>query len=558
MESLDYFAIILYLVLITSIGVYLGRFIKNISGFFKGGNAVPWVSTAISNFMTKFSTFIFVAYAGIAYEDGIVAITVIWSTVLPTLIGAFYFAKRWRRANVITPIEYMEKRFNFSVRQLFSWSGVILSILENMVRLYALGIFIQAAIGISLEHSIIISGIIVVLYTMMGGLWAVVVTDVVQFVILTVTTLILVPLCLYRLGGFEILMNTVPDHLNWFNGEKGKPWFLFAYYLMILIKYSGNWTFIQRFYSVKDEKASQKQALLTAAFFLIFPIIFLFPALAARVIIPQLSNPEMSYVSISMELLPPGIMGLMIAAMFAATLSVLSGEYNVTASVLTKDIYERLFVKRRRKKNDHELLWVGRLMTLAMGLLVTVGALFVASFGGAFETNKLITGVFAVPMTVPIVLGIALKRPRPWGAFLSMFAGVILGFILNLSPAISWASATVIETSVCIAVFLISGLFDYSNLDKKARIDSFFKRLNTPLNKDEIPQEDLGFRISINRIYIVTLVATGLMFFFISLPSWDSLAGKMGIAGGVISILIAIGIRQYNKIIISKAREVST
>lgn len=526
------------------IGLFLGKFVKNIGDYFKGGNSIPWISGSISNFMTKFSTFIFVAYAGIAYQDGLIALTLIWSTVIPALIGAAFFAKRWRRAGVVTPIEYLETRFNPFVRQIFSWSGVFFKILDNMVRLYALGLFLKAATGMPLETSILVCGVIVALYTVAGGLWAVVITDVVQFVILIVATLVLVPLTIKAAGGFNNLVATVPDHFDWFNGAKGTPLFVMVYYVMILVKYSGNWTFIQRFYSVRDEKASTKQALLTAAFFFIFPIIFLFPSLAAKAIIPELANPEMAYVSICLKLLPEGIMGLMVAAMFAATMSVLSGEYNVTAGVLTKDIYQRVFKKTAK---DSELLWVGRGMTLLLGAFITIGALYVGGFGGAFEANKLFTGLFAIPMTIPLILGIALKRPQPSGAIATVVIGIVTGLIFNSMKDLSWEMATLIEILICTGVFLASGLIPNRDAGYKAKIDAFFLKLSTPLREDEKPVENRGFQQSMNRLYSVALFITGSLFVTMSFPSIDVLSGRFSFFAGCVCIVLAVVFWFYNR-----------
>ncbi len=538
LHTLDYWAIGIYLALMAGIGLFLGRFVKNIGDYFKGGNAIPWVTGAISNFMTKFSTFIFVAYAGIAYEHGLVALTLIWSTVVPALIGVAFFAKRWRRAGIMTPMEFLETRFNGSVRQLFSWSGVFFKILDNMVRLYALAIFVKAATGLSLEISILSCGIIVALYTIAGGLWAVVVTDVVQFIILIVATLILVPLTIQAAGGLPQMMATIPEHFTWFNGPKGMPLFIMVYYLMILVKYSGNWTFIQRFYSVRDERASQKQGLLTAIFFFIFPIIFLFPSIAAKALIPNLENPEMAYVSVCMKLLPEGIMGLMVAAMFAATMSVLSGEYNVTAGVLTKDIYQRLF---NPAATDREMLWVGRLMTLLLGSCITFGALYVGGFGGAFEANKLFTGLFALPMTLPLVLGIALKRPQPWGALATVIVGMATGLILNANKQIPWEVATFIEIMICLAVFLLSGLVTSKNQAYLNRVNAFFLRLATPLTEAEKPIADPKFQRSLSRLYAVALAITGSLFGAMSLPSLQNTSGQLAFGAGLFC-LIAAGI----------------
>lgn len=536
LQPLDYTAIAVYMLLMAGIGLFLGKFVKNIGDYFKGGNSIPWVSGAISNFMTKFSTFIFVAYAGIAYSDGMIAITLIWSTVLPALVGAAIFAKRWRRAGISTPMEYLETRFSPAVRQIFSWSGVAFKILDNMVRLYALGLFLKAATGISLETSILVCGVIVAMYTIAGGLWAVVITDVVQFVILIVATLILVPLTITAAGGLNNLMNTIPDHFTWTNGKKGIPMYITVYYTMILIKYSGNWTFIQRFYSVRDEKAGRKQALLSAALFFIFPIIFLFPSIAARAIIPDLQNPEMAYVSISLKLLPQGIMGLMVAAMFAATMSVLSGEYNVTAGVLTKDIYQRLFKKDAK---DKELLWVGRLMTLFLGAMITTGALYVGGFGGAFEANKLFTGLFAIPMTIPLILGIVLKRPQPWGALATVALGIITGLVLNAQPQISWELGTLIEIIICVSVFLISGLFNNKNATYLNNVNKFFKKLATPLTEAQKPVENWGFQRAMNKLYAVALLVTGSLFIIMSFPSLGNSSGQSALTAGIICLALA-------------------
>ena len=537
LTTLDYWAVAIYMLLMAGIGLFLGKFVKNIGDYFKGGNAIPWVSGAISNFMTKFSTFIFVAYAGIAYEHGFVALTLIWSTVLPALVGVAFFAKRWRRAGIMTPMELLETRYNMPVRQLFSWLGVFFKILDNMVRLYALGLFVTAATPMSLEMSILVCGIIVALYTVVGGLWAVVITDVVQFIILMVATLILVPLTIQAAGGLSEMKLAIPEHFTWFNGPKGMPLFLMVYYLMILVKYSGNWTFIQRFYSVRDEKASEKQGLLTAVFFFLFPVIFLFPSIAAKAIIPDLANPEMAYVSVCLKLLPTGIMGLMVAAMFAATMSVLSGEYNVTAGVLTKDIYQRLFNPGAKGK---EILWVGRLMTLFLGALITVGALYVGGFGGAFEANKLFTGLFALPMTLPLVLGIVLKRPRPWGALATVFGGMILGLFLNSQPNLSWEMATLIEIIACIAIYLVSGLIPSADQAYIQRVEAFFRKLATPLTESEKPKVDHDFVRVMNRLYAVALVVTGLLFAAMSLPSLRVTSGQLAFGAGILCLVAAI------------------
>jgi SSS family transporter len=536
LQPLDYIAIAIYMAIMAGMGLSLGFFIKNVGDYFKGGSTIPWYVGGISNFMSLFSTFVFVAYAGIAYEHGLVAVTVIWCAVPATLIGALVFAQRWRRAGIISPVEFMEVRFNSSVRQVFSWGGVGFRILDNMVRLYAIGVFVATATPLSLETAILVAGIIVVLYTVVGGLWAVVLTDVVQFVVLITATLILVPLSLRAVGGWGSLTAELPEHFGFFHGPKGHWSFLLVYYLMFVIKNNGNWAFIQRFYSVRDEHAGRKMGLLTAALFLVFPLIFLIPAIAAASLLPDLENVEMAYVAVALKLLPSGIMGVMLAAMFAATMSSLDSEYNVVASVITGDIYQRLF---RPNAGERELMWVARISTLLVGGLVITGALFVDRFGGAFEASKLFTGLFAIPLIIPVIFGVLVQKANATGATASLFAGVLTGLALNFMPAVSWQMATFLTMLVCLSAFLGSSFWTSRRPDQEQRIGAFFERLRTPVPEADKPRITTGFKRAILILFVIALAAVGALLIVMSLPSLSEASGRFALAAGVCCLILA-------------------
>ncbi len=534
LQLLDYITIIIYMALMCGIGLFLGKYIKNIGDYFKGGSAVSWVAGGISNFMTKFSTFVFVAYAGIAYSDGLVAITLMWSTIFPSLIAVFVYAKIWKRAGIISPVEFLETRYNAPIRQLFSWSGVLLKLLDDMIKLYSIGIFVTAASGIPFQTAVVFCGLVVAVYTVVGGFLAVIVTDVLQFVILFLSTFILVPLAYNAAGGISHMKEVIPANMSFFNGHKGVPFFIAVYYLTIIIKYLGNWTFIQRFYSAKSESDGRKIGWLTAALFLVFPVVFLFPSVAARVIIPDLKNPEMAYVSLCLKLLPSGIMGLMIAAMFASTMSVLSAEFNVTASVLTRDIYQRLF---RKNALPTETLWVARVMTLCVGLIVSFGALYVDKLGGAFQVNQYISGIFSIPMIIPVIMGVIFWKPQPWGAIASMFVGIGVGIFLNSHKQFSWEVATLIEVLACIAVFLSSGFFLSSDEAYNTRVKAFFKKLATPVVN--LAESQTGVTGAIMLLYAIAFFITGALFVMMSIPSIGNSSGKLAMGSGAACIIAA-------------------
>jgi Na+/proline symporter len=244
-------------------------------------------------------------------------------------------------------------------------------------------------------------------------------------------------------------------------------------------------------------------------------------------------------------------MGLMMAAMFAATMSVLSAEYNVTASVLTRDIYQRVF---RPNASGKESLLVGRLMTLLVGSIVTIGALFVAGFGGAFEANKLLAGIFAVPMIVPVIVGVLNRKSQPWGALVTLFGGVILGFLMHFNfvkndyfniagigtiEEIRWAIATLVEIIFCFAVFIISGYFPSKDSAYNQRVSAFFHKLTIPFVPAKESTNDDAFANAIKLMYGIAFALTGSMFVMMGFPSRTLLSGQLALGSGFLCLFVA-------------------
>ena len=119
----DFAVIAAYFAVTLATGLFMGRFVKSSGDFFSGGKKVPWWMGAISSYMAMISCFVFIAYAQIGYEEGLVGVTVFWSTAFAILVGTFLFARRWQRANLATPVEYLERRYGPGVRQVVSWCG---------------------------------------------------------------------------------------------------------------------------------------------------------------------------------------------------------------------------------------------------------------------------------------------------------------------------------------------------------------------------------------------------------------------------------------------------
>ena len=547
-QPLDYLVFAVYLALMAGVGVFFGWFVKDMAGYFKGGGVIPWPVAGISNYMSMFSTFVFVAYAGVAYEHGLVALTVIWCTVPPCILAALVFANRWRRAELTTPVEYLEVRFGKGARQFFSWSGLIMRVLDNVVRMYAIGLFLATVLPWEINTTILVSGLIITFYTVIGGLWAVTVLDTIQFVVLLLSSLILLPLSLHAAGGFSGISQAVPEHMSFFNGPKGAPLWLLAYYVMIVFKYNANWAFIQRLYCVRDEKAARRVAWLSGSLFLLTPVLFVLPPLAARVVLPDLPDHEMAYVAISAKLLPAGLLGMMLAAMFSATMSSLNSEYNVMAGVLTNDIYKRHLCPAASPRH---LLWAGRVFTVLIGLGITSGAMLIGGMGGAFEANKLFTSILAIPLAVPLLFGLLLRRPNSLSLIAAIVGGAGLALLLNFweplqqwlvaktgitvlsstSPP-SWELATLATIVVSILLFSTSGSSLRISSEKRTIVDAFLNKLRTPLDPASIPSVSPAVRNRLAILFGSAFSVVGLMYVGVSLASINAFSGMVGAAAG--------------------------
>ncbi len=552
-QTLDYLVFLIYLALMAGVGIFFGWFVKDMAGYFKGGGMIPWPVAGISNYMSMFSTFVFVAYAGIAYEHGLVALTVIWCTVPPCILAATVFADRWRRAELTTPVEYLEVRFGRGARQFFSWTGLIMRVLDNIVRMYAIGLFLAAVVPWDVNTTILVSGVIITFYTVIGGLWAVTVLDTIQFVVLLLSSLILFPLSLSAAGGFGGIAEVVPEHVNFLNGPKGAPLWLLAYYVMIVFKYNANWAFIQRLYCVRDERAARRVAWLSGFLFLATPILFVVPPLAARVVLPDLPDHEMAYVAISAKLLPSGLLGMMLAAMFSATMSSLNSEYNVMAGVITNDIYKRLL---RPQASERHLLWAGRTFTVLIGLGITWGAMLIGGLGGAFEANKLFTGILAIPLAVPLLFGLLLRRPTSLSLVLAVVGGAGLALVLNfwgpiqqwmmalsnvgsdsvlgtLEPP-SWEVATLATIAASVLLFCVTGWMVHTSPGRQEIVEEFFRTLRTPIDAAKIPSVGPLVR---NRLAVIlggAFSVIGLLYVGVSLFSIGQFSGMVGVIAGCI------------------------
>jgi SSS family transporter len=526
LQIADQIIIIGYFALLTGIGLYFWKRMKQARDFFIGGNRIPWWLSGVSFYMTSFSAFMFIAYSEMAYRYGFVALTLSWASAAAMAAGTIFLAARWRRARIISPVEFLETRYNKQIRQILAWVGIPLRVVDDALKIYATGVFVSVGLGFDLKTSIVACGAVMLLYTFMGGLWAVVVTDYLQFVVLTLGVLALLPLVFASFDSPGAFIHGLPAGFWSPANEPISPLYVFAFYLLILISYNGNWALAQKFYCVRDEREARKTGWLAAGLMALSPPLFLLPAIAARILLPELmtppNSPQYTYAMLALRFLPAGLMGLMIAAMFSATMSTLSGDYNVVASVITKDIYQRLFNKQA---SERRLVVVGRLATLLVGsVTVAIGVGLAASARRSlFEIMVTLFGIFVGPMLIPMLLGLLSRRVTWRSAAAGIAAGFISGlslffyktFILAKQPGIDpgWlrydfeAITILINFAVTIAAIALVANFEKAPDHEQAEISAFFERLATPVSAGEIESE--GASEAFSPFYLIGWVTIG-------------------------------------------------
>lgn len=407
MVQLDFYVMAVFAVLIFAIGLVFTRASsKSGQAFFEAGGETPWWINGLSLFISYFSAGTFVVWGSIAYKSGLVANTIQLTMAISGLIVALYIAGKWKKTGATTAADYLGRRFGSKTQQFYTYLVLSLSLFTTAAVLYPVGKMVYVATPFSLNACIIGIGLIIILYTAAGGLWAVLVTDVVQFVILTASVFIVIPIAFSFIGGPSGLANKAPE--NYFNlfSEDYTLGFMLAFVVYQVFYIGGNWAYVQRYTSVSSVKNSKKVAYLFTILYLISPIIWMLPPMIYHIINPNLKGlePEGAYMMLCQKVLPAGLIGLVLAGMISATSSKANTTINLVATVFANDIYKTLI---RPGATEKEMILIARIFTLLFGIATIVVAILIPRAGGIVE----------VVLSTASIAGGALFGPIIWSLF---------------------------------------------------------------------------------------------------------------------------------------------
>jgi len=492
----DYGVIAVFFAVMIGVGVYYSRRARSSEQFFGSDRSTPWWLSGISFYMNSFSALAFVMYSALAYKYGLVPVTISWLSVPAVLLGAWFLAVRWRRAATGSPIDYIARRYTSKMCSTLAVLGLPMQLLDNALKLLAIGTVVGTGMGFPLFWSICISGVIIVLYTFLGGLKATLVCDFIQFFVILAVVFTLPVLCLDRLAamdpaggaglvhGFKVFLDRVPD--GFFNFTAGKyGWmYMLVFFGCVGSTLSTNWSLVQRYYSTRSERDAKKMAYLVAALLFLGPPLFFFPAMAARIFLPPVADADMNgvYALLCRELLPAGMIGMVIAAMFSATMSSLAGNINAAAAVVVNEIYLRI----SKTSSAAGRMIAARVATIAIGGAVVALAFVMQHAQGAddlFNLSNKVFGVFLAPIAVPMLCGVFVRGISRRAGMAALVGGIFTGLALFSAgawhPSIREMVWIFPLTSAATVIFLALGTVLFPDRpEEKAELDEFFRKLS--------------------------------------------------------------------------------
>ena len=441
MKSLDLVVIALYVIGLVAMGALFARKMKNTRDMFAAGGQSPWWLSGLSAFMTMFSAGTFVVWGGIAYKHGLVAVSICTTLGISALLTGWLLAGVWKRQGVDSAAEFLELRFGRSLVQFYLWLQGALGIFTMGGAVYALAVIICALVPLPAGHwladpttgnlSVTIASmvvcVVVVAVCFIGGLWAVLMTDVLQFIILTASVLLVVPMLFAEAGGLGAFVEAAPQ--GFFNPTNAEFtwWFLVGWVLIHFFKIGGEWAYVQRFTCVPTDKDAKKAAWLFGVMYLVSPIFWMLPPMIFRTINPGAPH-EQAYILACQLVLPTGLLGLMVAAMSSATASTATTVLNVYAGAFTTEVYQRLI---RPQAPERELVLVGRVVTVLLGLVVAAGALLIPLLGTYTGWILTTTAMLTGPLVLPTIWGLFSRKVGLRTAWLVTLVSAAAGFTVK-------------------------------------------------------------------------------------------------------------------------------
>lgn len=575
--NIDIVVVLAYFVFLIAIGWLFRSFSTSTSDYFRGGGKMLWWMVGATAFMTQFSAWTFTGAAGKAFTDGFVIVILFLANAAGYFMNWVYFAPKFRQLRVVTAIEAIKKRFGRASEQAFTWGSMPDSIISAGVWLNGLAIFVAAVFNIPMETTIVVTGLILLVMSVTGGSWAVVASDFVQMLVIMAVTITCAVAAYFHGGG---IMNIV----NNFNGDfmMGSDlnyvsifvlWIVFIFVKQFGVMNNGINAY--RYLCAKDSENARKAAGLACILMIIGPVIWFLPPWYVNAFMPDFALAyesmgskagDAAYLAFVQQVMPAGMVGLLMAAMFAATMSSMDSGLNRNAGIFIRNFYSPIL--RKEQASEKELMLASRLATVAMGIIIIAIGLFINSLKhlSLFDIVLNIGALIGFPMLIPVLLGMWIRNTPDWSGWGTLLVGAAVSYVFGialtaehienmfgLETALTgreWGDLKV-GLSLGAHVVITGGFFLASyfffkprSAEREAEVEELFHDWNTPVVSEGVEQQNLDTKQRSILGNLITIAGFGILTMAL-IPNEPSgralfiLCGSMVLTAGILLIQAA-------------------
>ncbi|MCF7973455.1 MAG: sodium:solute symporter [Phycisphaerae bacterium] len=450
---LDVIVIVIYFVGIVGIGLWAGMKRKSHADsdtYFRAGGTLTWPIIGMALFSTNISTIHMVGFAGEGYRTGLTYGNFEWMAPFLLIVLALFFAPFYLKSRIATLPDFLEKRYCSTCRNWLAGLSIVSAVFIHIgFTLYTGALVIKTLFGVPIMASIVAAAVLTGIYTVIGGLLAVVVTGALQTVILLAGSIILTVVAYTKIGGWDGLTQYVepakltilrpssdPANLPWYSVFLGYP-------IIGLWYWCADQTIVQRVLGAKDSNHARIGPLF-AGFLKVLPVfIFFMPGLIYLAMVnrgdfPALGSPDECFSLAIQNLLPPGVTGLMAAALLAALMSTVSGALNSIATLVSYDLYKQW----KPETSDRKLIGVGQIATVVCMVIAIFWSKYIGRFSSVYQGCVDLICYVAPPITTVFLFGVFWKRASNKAALWTMAMGSLMGlavFVIDWNDYFNWS-----------------------------------------------------------------------------------------------------------------------
>ncbi len=478
LSDLDLGIIIGYFIFIMILGFFIGKKLKSADDYFLAGRSMIWPFIGISLFASNISNANLIGLAGQAYESGIAVFNYDWMAVVVLVLFAIFILPIYLRSKMFTLPEYLEKRFDARSRFYFSGLTLISNIvIEAAAVLYAGALVVQLVFpDVPVWQIVTVLALIAGTYTITGGLKAVIYTDAIQALLLVMGSVIITVIAYNTIGGMEGLKEVAtPGTLDLIKpaNDESLPWPALIVSLPLLGFYywTTNQFITQRILSAKSIDHGRYGVLFAGLLKLMTLFIMILPGVMARKIYPNLENADLVLPTMIFDLLPHGIIGLVVAGVIAALMSSLDSTLNSASTLVTMDFVHKFKPNYDTKK----LMKIGRVSTVLFMTFAVLWAPQIAKFGSLFTYLQTMLSYITPPIVAVFLFGIFWRKTSANAAFYSLLIGMVTGILIFINNV-------VFETIHIHFLYVVPTLFVVTSI---SLIGLSFYSKEIPVNVDE-------------------------------------------------------------------------